>query len=370
MNDPDDRNLAAVVTTSQGDYRAVVGRGVVQTFGAELQQAGLQGRAFLMVDRVLFPDAARQAQEAMETGGFETHMLAIPSGESEKNLDSAARMYGWLADMHAERGDIVVAMGGGVMGDLAGYVAATWLRGVAVVQVPTTLAAMVDSSIGGKVAVNLPAGKNLVGAFHQPRLVLADIDYLDTLPRRVLASGWAEAIKAGFILDEQLLETLEDSPGDMMALGGEDVVAAIRRSVAIKGEVVAADEFETGDDRVLLNYGHTVGHALEAVTEYGHFLHGEAVSVGMMAAAGIAHRLDMIDNDLVERHRAVLASYGLPVTAPGVSADDVIEATRSDKKSRGGSIRWVLLEGPGKATTRRDVPDSVVRDAVEEVLAG
>ena len=148
------------------------------------------------------------AQEAMETGGFETHMLAIPSGESEKNLDSAARMYGWLADMHAERGDVVVAMGGGVMGDLAGYVAATWLRGVAVVQVPTTLAAMVDSSIGGKVAVNLPAGKNLVGAFHQPRLVIADIDYLDTLPRRVLASGWAEAIKAGFILDKQLLETL------------------------------------------------------------------------------------------------------------------------------------------------------------------
>ena len=155
-----------------------------------------------------------------------------------------------------------------------------------------------------------------------------------------------------------------------MALRGEDAVAAIRRSVAIKGEVVAADEFETGDDRVLLNYGHTVGHALEAVTEYGHFLHGEAVSVGMMAAAGIAHRLDMINNDLVERHRAVLANYGLPVRAPGVSADDVIEATRSDKKSRGGSIRWVLLEGPGKATTRRDVPDSVVRDAVDEVLAG
>ena len=370
MSELDDRNLAAVVTTSQGDYRVVVGRGVVQTFGAELAEAGLTGRAFLMVDRVLFPDAARMTQEAMETGGFETHMLAVPSGESEKNLDSAARMYGWLADMRAERGDVVVAMGGGVMGDLAGYVAATWLRGVAVVQVPTTLAAMVDSSIGGKVAVNLPAGKNLVGAFHQPRLVMADVDYLDTLPKRVLASGWAEAIKAGFILDKQLLEAFEASPGEMMALKGEDVVAAIRRSVAIKGEVVAADEFETGDDRVLLNYGHTIGHALEAVTEYGHFLHGEAVSVGMMAAAGIAYRLGMIDSDLVERHRAVLTSYDLPVKAPGVSVDDVLEATRSDKKSRGGSIRWVLLEGPGKSTTRRDVPDSVVRDAVEEVLAG
>ncbi len=370
MSDLDDRNLAAIVTTSQGDYRVVVGRGVVQTFGAEMAQAGLRGRAFLMVDRVLFPDAARMTQEAMETGGFETHMLAVPSGESEKNLDSAARMYGWLADMHAERGDVVVAMGGGVMGDLAGYVAATWLRGVAVVQVPTTLAAMVDSSIGGKVAVNLPVGKNLVGAFHQPRLVLADVDYLDTLPKRVLAAGWAEAIKAGFILDKQLLETLEASPGEMMALKGEDAVAAIRRSVAIKGEVVAADEFETGDTRVLLNYGHTVGHALEAVTEYGHFLHGEAVSIGMMAVAGIAERLGMIDGELVERHRAVLTSYGLPVKAPGVSVDDVIEATRSDKKSRGGTIRWVLLEGPGRATTRRDVPYSVVRDAVGEVLAG
>ena len=369
MIDPNDRNLAAVVTASQGDYRVVVGRGVVQTFGAELNRAGLKGRAFLIVDSVLFPNTARLAQEAIETGGFETHMLAVPSGESAKNLDSAARMYGWLADMHAERGDVVVAMGGGVMGDLAGYVAATWLRGVAVVQVPTTLAAMVDSSIGGKVAVNLPAGKNLVGAFHQPRLVLADIDYLDTLPRRVLASGWAEAIKGGLILDEQLLATLEANPGDMMALKGEDAVAAIRRSVAIKGEVVAADEFETGDDRILLNYGHTVGHALEAITEYGHFLHGEAVSVGMMAAAGIACRLNMIDSDLVDRHRAILLSYGLPVKAPGISVDDVIEATRSDKKSRGGSIRWVLLEGPGKATTRRDVPESVVREAIGEVLA-
>ncbi len=369
MNDQTDPNLAAVVTTSQGDYRVVVGRGVVDSAGAEMARAGLSGRAFLISDEKLFPDTSRLAQEALESGGYETHLLAIPSGEPMKNLDSAQLIYQWLGGRRAERGDAIIAMGGGVTGDLVGFAAATWLRGAPLVQLPTTLAAMVDASIGGKVAVNLPFGKNLVGAFHQPRLVLADVDYLDTLPRRELAAGWAEAIKHGLILDEALLQTLESHSTEMMALQGEDVVAAIRRSVAIKAEVVAADEFETGSTRVLLNYGHTVGHALEAITAYGQYLHGEAVSVGMMAAAGIALRLGMIDAALVERQRDILTSYGLPVTAPGQSVDHIIEATKSDKKSRGGTIRWALLESAGKSVTRRDVPETVVRQAVAEVVA-
>ncbi len=227
---------------------------------------------------------------------------------------------------------------------------------------------MVDASIGGKVAVNLPIGKNLVGAFHQPRLVMAEVDYLQSLSRRELASGWAEAIKHGLILDAALLDTFEKQAPEVMSLAGETAMKAIRRSVAIKAEVVSADEFETGDARILLNYGHTVGHALEAVTEYGRFLHGEAVSVGMMAAARISQRMGMISGELVNRQRAILERYGLPVRAAGVSVDAVLDATRSDKKTRGGAIRWVLLEGAGKATTRRDVPENVVREIVEEVL--
>lgn len=364
----DDQNLAAVVNTTQGSYRVIVGRDVVDDLGSELKKTGLEGRAFLVADVVMFPSALRRAQEALERGGYETHVLALEIGEANKNLETVQVIYEWLADLRAERRDIVVAMGGGVTGDLVGFTAATWLRGVAVVQVPTSLAAMVDSSIGGKTGVNIAKGKNLLGAFHQPKLVLQDIAHLESLPAREMAAGWAEAVKHGLILDAQLLDKFERLAPQMAALEGEEPVAAIRRSVAIKGEIVSADEFENGDHRILLNYGHTIGHAIEKVSGYGTYLHGEAVAIGMMAAAGIAERLGMIDSELVERQRRVLQSYNLPTTANDLNVDALIEATKSDKKSRSGTIRWVLLEGPGKATTRRDVPNDVVRDAVQSVL--
>ncbi|MBP38106.1 MAG: 3-dehydroquinate synthase [Chloroflexi bacterium] len=363
-----DQNLAAVVNTTQGSYRVIVGRGVVDDLGHELKKIGLQGRAFLIADYVMFPNPVRRAQEALERGGYETHVLSLEISESNKNLETVQIVYEWLADLRAERRDIVVAMGGGVTGDLVGFAAATWLRGVAVVHVPTSLAAMVDSSIGGKTGVNIPKGKNLLGAFHQPRLVLQDVGHIETLPPREMAAGWAEAVKHGFILDSQLLDMFERLAPQMVALEGDEPVDAIRRSVAIKGEIVSADEFETGDDRVLLNYGHTIGHAIENVSGYGTYLHGEAVAIGMMAAAGIAERLGMIDSELVDRQRSVLKAYGLPVKAPGLDIDALIDASKSDKKSRGGTIRWVLLEGPGMATTRRDVPEDIVREAVQVVL--
>ncbi len=364
-----EENLAAVVNTTQGDYRVVVGRGVIDTIGAEMGTAGLSGKALLVADVAMFPTAVHRAHEALERGGFATNVMSLEMSESVKNLDTVQEIYSWLASHRAERTDTIVAMGGGVAGDLVGFVAATWLRGVSVVQVPTSLAAMVDASIGGKTAVNLDAGKNLVGAFHQPKLVLQDVNHLTTLPPREMAGGWAEAIKHGLILDSDLLNTFEQHADEMQSLEGDLPVKTIRRSVQIKAEVVSADEFERGDTRVLLNYGHTVGHAIEAVAGYGRYLHGEAVAIGMMAAAGIAHRLGMIDQELVDRQRAVLEQYSLPVQVSGLSADQIIAATKSDKKSRGGTIRWVLLEGPGKAVTRRDVPEEVVREAVEKVIA-
>ena len=368
QNHGQDPDLATVVHTTQGSYPVIVGRDVVDGLGLQLQKTGQQGRAFLVADEVLFPNPVRRAQEALERGGYETHVLALEIGESNKNLATLEVVCSWLADRRAERGDVVVAMGGGVAGDLVGFVAATWLRGVSVVQVPTSLTAMVDSSIGGKTGVNLPQGKNLLGAFHQPKLVLQDIGHLATLPPREMAAGWAEAVKHGLILDADLLDTFERLAPQMIALEGDAPVEAIRRSVAIKGEIVSADEFETGDRRVLLNYGHTIGHAIEAVSGYGRYLHGEAVAIGMMAAANIAARLGMIDVELVERQRRVLESYNLPTTAKDLDAEAIINATKIDKKSRGGTIRWVLLEGPGQATTRRDVPDDVVLEAVLAVL--
>lgn len=365
----DDRDLAAVVNTTQGNYRVVVGRGVIEDIGTEMAAAGLTGRAFLIADVVMFPTAVHRAHEALERAGFATNVMTLELSERVKNLETVQHVYEWLAEHRVERNDTVVSMGGGVAGDLVGFAAATWLRGVPFVQAPTSLASMVDASIGGKTAVNLPAGKNLVGAFYQPKLVLQDINQLKTLPKREMAGGWAEAIKHGLILDADLLDSFERNADELQTLEGELVVETVRRSVQIKAEVVSADEFERGDTRVLLNYGHTVGHAIEAVSGYGKYLHGEAVAIGMMAAAGIASRLGMIGQELVDRQRAVLRRYGLPVTVSGVTADQLIAATKSDKKTRGGTIRWVLLEGPGKAVTRRDVPEEVVRDAVEEVIS-
>ena len=363
-----DPRLAAVVETSQLNYPVVVGRGAVADIGGYMREAGIDGRAFLIADHCMFPVLVRRLHEALESGGYPTHALIIELGESRKTIESANRIYEWLAELRAERTDCLVSMGGGVTSDLVGYVAATWLRGVPVVHVPTTLASMVDASIGGKTGVNLPVGKNLVGAFKQPKLVLDDVELLDTLPPREMASGWAEAIKAGLILDAQLLDTFESSPDAVTDLSSHISEQVIRRAVQIKAEIVSADEFETGDERVLLNYGHTVGHAIEAVTEYGRYLHGEAVSVGMMVAANIGRELGMIDEGLVDRQRTLLQRYDLPVTATDLSADEIIAATTLDKKNRSGRIRWVLLEGPGRATTRNDVPESVVRTALARVL--
>ncbi|MDP7628631.1 MAG: 3-dehydroquinate synthase, partial [SAR202 cluster bacterium] len=268
----------------------------------------------------------------------------------------------------AERGHLILAVGGGVVGDLAGFVAATYLRGIPFVQVPTTLLAMMDASIGGKVAVDMPQGKNLVGAFYQPRFVLSDVETLKTLPVRELTSGWAEAIKHGLILDDGLLDTFENNVSEIKSLDSEIATAIIRKSVAIKAGVVSQDEKETLGIRILLNYGHTIGHAIESITGYTKYLHGEAVSVGMMGAAKIGELLQIMDVDEVERQKEILQAYGLPISAPGLNSESIISAMTSDKKTTGGSINWVLLNGIGNAITSNDVPDKYVSEALKFVL--
>jgi len=280
----------------------------------------------------------------------------------------ATAMYGWLAELHAQRGHTMVALGGGVVGDLTGFVAATYNRGMGFVQVPTSIMAMVDASIGGKTAVNLPQAKNLVGAFYQPRLVVADVAALRTLAPRETTEGWAEAIKHGLVLDAGLFATFEEQGDHLLALEPELTTDVVRRSMAIKARVVSEDERETTGYRMLLNYGHTIGHGLEAATQYGYFLHGEAISVGMVGAARIGQRLGITSQEVVERQEAALRRFNLPVGAPGVDLERVQAAMALDKKAEGTSIRWVLLEEMGRAVVHRDVPQAAVREVCMELL--
>ena len=367
MDYNEDGDLAAVVRTSAGDYPIWAGWGVLDRLGERVREFVGAPVAYIISDEGVYLHA-RRAQGSLERAGIPTHLFFIPQGEATKTLDTARLVYGWLADRKAERGHVVVAVGGGVVGDLAGFVAATNLRGMPLVQVPTSLLAMMDAAIGGKVAVDLPQGKNLVGAFYQPRFVLADVQTLKTLPQRELASGWAEAIKHGLILDRGLLDSFEKDRGAILALDRDVTADVIRRSVAVKARVVSRDEKETLGVRVLLNYGHTIGHAIETATGYGRFLHGEAVAVGMMGAAYISHGMRMLSEEEVRRQSDLLEAFGLPAGyGPEVDTAAVSEAMRSDKKTAGRTIRWVLLHGIGSAVTRNDVPDELVQETLERL---
>lgn len=360
----DSPDLAAVVTHSSGSYPVYVGWGLIERIGERMLGVGLKGPMYLISDEGLYPRHVRRAQRALERCGIATHLYILPRGETTKSLDMARAIYDWLVERRAERRHVIVALGGGMVGDLAGFVAATYLRGMPLVQVPTSLLAMVDASIGGKTAVNLTQGRNLVGAFYQPQMVVADVSVLATLGERERREGWAEAIKHGLIMDEALFETFEQHAGEIMALEPELATDVIRRSMAIKARVVTEDEREA-DRRTLLNYGHTIGHALETVAGYGRYYHGEAVAVGMMGAAMISHRLGMIGADVVERQRAILDRFGLPLACPGVDVDALADAMMRDKKVAAGAIRWVLLDGLGRAVVRDDVPADVVRDVLD-----
>ena len=361
-----DSNLAATVRTSSGDYPVWVGWGLSKTVGERVKSLIDPGAAYVITDNLVHRHA-RTVQMSMEMAGIPSHIFVMESGERHKSLDTLSHIYRWLAERKAERRHLIVAVGGGVVGDVAGYAAATYLRGMPVVQAPTTLVAMMDAAVGGKTAVDLPQGKNLVGAFKQPEFVLADVEALSTLPERALVSGWAEAIKHALILDEPLLRVFEENADSIRSLEPETASDALRRSVAIKADVVSRDERETLGIRALLNYGHTTAHALEAVTGYERYLHGEAVSIGMMAAANISNRMGMLSDDEVDRQHSVLEAYELPLKYRDADPASIRGAMSMDKKTVGGKIRWVLLDGIGNAVTRSDVPPEYIDQALREV---
>ncbi|MCC6388144.1 MAG: 3-dehydroquinate synthase [Dehalococcoidia bacterium] len=357
-------HVAATVQTPGATYPIVVEPGVLDQLGSVCRETGLTGRAFVVTDTGVGPLFGQRAMTALAAGDFETARFEIPAGEEQKTMATVGRVHDWLLGQRVERSDFVVCVGGGVVTDLAGFAAATTLRGIDFVHVPTTLLGMVDASVGGKTGVDHAMGKNLIGAFAQPRAVVIDPEVLKTLPERQRRAGWAEVVKHGLILDPRLVEDLEKGATDPLAMLSPELIG---RSVAIKAEVVSEDEKEAGR-RTLLNYGHTIGHAIEAVTGYSAYLHGEAVAVGMHAAGRISVAMGLLSAEELERQQRLITAYGLPDRAPGLDPAEVIAATASDKKVRSGRIKWVLLEGIGRAATRNDVPDEVVREALAGIL--
>jgi 3-dehydroquinate synthase len=355
------------VRTASRTYPVVVGQGVLAALPAHLDAAGLGGRLWLIADAAVYARYGARVEAGLRTAGRDVCARTVPSGEEHKTLAEVAALYDWLLSERVERRDAILALGGGVVGDMAGFVAATILRGIAFVQLPTTLLAQVDASIGGKVAVDHPRGKNLIGAFHQPSLVVADTGTLATLPLRELAAGWAEVIKTGVILDADLFGLLEREADALTMAAPGPTETAIRRCMQLKGEVVGEDERESGR-RAILNYGHTVGHAIEAATAYGRYLHGEAVAIGLRAAAHLAVATGRFPAEAAVRQAALVARFGLPSAAPGVDRAAVRAAMGLDKKAQAGRLAWVLPTGLGHAEVFRDVPDALVEDALDLVL--
>ncbi|MDD5250397.1 MAG: 3-dehydroquinate synthase [Rhodocyclaceae bacterium] len=344
---------------------------------------GLLGRPDLVVGALATPRAAIVSNEVvaplyleklaapLRAAGVRITAIVLPDGESHKNWETLNRIFDVLLAERCDRGTTVIALGGGVVGDLAGFAAASYQRGVPFIQVPTTLLALVDSSVGGKTGINHPRGKNMVGAFWQPKLVLADTDTLATLPARELSAGLAEVIKYGLIRDLPFLAWLEENMTRLMARDAEALAYAIERSCANKAEVVAADERETAKDggRALLNLGHTFGHAIETGLGYGEWLHGEAVAAGTVMAAELSRRLGWLSEADVARVRELLARAGLPVSGPKLGAERYLDFMGHDKKVVAGRLRLVLLRQIGAAITYADAPPDDVRAAIESCCA-
>jgi 3-dehydroquinate synthase len=360
----------------QINYEIRIGSGVLTEAGPTSRAVlgGAARRAAIISNRKVFGLFGKELVRALRTAGFEVASWLMKDGEQHKSLRSLEQALTFLGKSGLERSDVVIALGGGVVGDLAGFAAATYLRGVAFIQIPTTLLAQIDASVGGKVGVNMPAGKNLVGAFYQPRLVLIDTDSLGTLPRRELTAGWCEAVKQGAVGDRKLF----DRTVKLLQTGGASELApTIAAHCRFKATVVAGDEREStsrndGHSRKILNFGHTTAHALEAVTNYRRFRHGEAVGYGMLVAGEISKNLGMLGADALESLRQAVRACGPLPLADDIEIARLITAMKGDKKSVAGSVKWVLLEAIGKA---RIIDGSAVnarllRQALRDGLSG
>jgi len=355
------------VPIAERSYDVVIGAGVLDDAGGHLPSLPGATRAFVVADRGVADRWFERLSNALSDRGLASVLLTVPPGEEAKTLAVYETLLHQLATQEAHRGDVVVALGGGAVGDLAGFVASTYMRGVPLVQVPTTLTAQVDAAIGGKTAVNLPEGKNLVGTFSQPCVVLADVEPLAALDERDFRSGLAEVAKYGLTLDLELLESLESDPAPVLRRDPAALEALVARCVAAKARTVAADERDTGS-RLFLNYGHTLGHALERLDAFAGRTHGEAIAIGMVFAARLAEARGLAVTGLAGRTARLLSSLGLEVDGPLPPADEVLAAFRMDKKFHDG-VRFVLLRDVGDPVVTDDVSADELRAAMREMGA-
>ena len=361
--------LASIIKSTQGDYPIFVGNNFKKDLAKFIKNKYDPKRIFLISDSKVFASETINLINELENSNIKCESLSIDINEAKKNLDTCAYIYDWLLSAGSERNSILISIGGGVTTDLVGFVASSWLRGLNVIHFPTSLAAMVDASIGGKTGVNFKHGKNLIGAFKQPLLIAMDTKSLETLKERELNSGWAEAIKHAFLFDKGLLKKFQIQSKDIISKKDPVFTEIIKRSVQIKAEIVSKDEFEKGTDRIKLNFGHTIGHSLEGLTEYGKLLHGEAVSIGMVVATNISKNLNLISNDTRNEIISTLNQYGLPINlTKGIDIKDLIDNTKNDKKVKNGKINWVLLKDIGSPVIKDDVPDSIVMDSIQETI--
>ena len=344
-------------------YPIHIGEHLLSSAGLILPQLDLP-RVAIVTDTTVAALYLQRLAQALQAGGVEIVTIVLEGGERSKDWATLNRIYDALLGHRCDRKTTLIALGGGVVGDIAGFAAATYMRGIPFIQAPTTLLAQVDSSIGGKTGINHPLGKNMIGAFYQPRMVLADTSVLESLPRRELCAGMAEVIKHGLIRDGEFFAWLEQNMEKLLACDQQALAHAVRRCCEIKAAVVAEDERETSV-RALLNFGHTFGHAIESGLGYGKWLHGEAVAAGMVMAAELSRRMGLIKRADVDRITALLGRASLPIAPPGIAPGLLLELMGVDKKAEGGKLRFVLLDAIGAASIRTDIPTA----PLQQVLA-
>lgn len=353
------------VNLADRSYPIYIGQNILPQVGVYVKGLDVGEKILIVTNPVIRELYGDEVEKSLRDAGFVTIIAEIPEGEEQKNLSSANYLYDIAFNNNLDRHSAILALGGGVIGDLAGFVAATYMRGLNFIQVPTTLLAQVDSSVGGKVAVNHPKGKNIIGAFYQPKMVFADINTLKTLPEPEFRAGMAEVIKYGVIWDREFFSFLEQNCKQIKALDEEKIIPVVETSCSIKAEIVGQDETEQ-NLRAVLNLGHTFGHAYETLTGYCKFVHGEAVAIGMITAAQAAVELGLMD--IMEKNRLnnVVKKFGLPVCYGEISPEDIIESMYHDKKAENGKIKYIIPEGIGKVRIIKDIPHEILINVLEK----
>ncbi|MBU4128906.1 3-dehydroquinate synthase [bacterium] len=355
------------VDLGERSYKILVDSGNLKDIGKTLKDYHLGKKATIITNPIVGDLYQDVVKDSLRKEGFEVAIARVPDGEEYKSLEWAAKLYDELLEHKRDRYSFILALGGGVIGDLAGFVASTYMRGIPFIQVPTSLLAQVDASIGGKVAVNHPLGKNLIGSFYQPRLVYTDLAVLKTLAHRELIAALAEVIKYGIIKNREFFDYLETNIDRVKTLNPNVLKKMVAVCTRIKSELVSLDEREEKGIRSIINYGHTIGHALEVLSEYKVYRHGEAVSIGMVAAARIARRMGILNEEGERRQIELLEKAGLPTGIKGIVPSKIIKALARDKKVKEGKIRFILATEIGKVETRDDVPPEIIKEVLQEI---